>query len=56
VQLRTETRGVSDGNGSAQRVQQRVGNFEMVTLDENAMCDWLVEGVNDAEIRRPAQH
>ncbi len=56
VQLRTKTRGVSDGNGSARRVQQRVGNFEMVTLDENAMHDRLVEGVNDAEIRCPAQH
>ena len=56
VQLRTETtRGVSDGNGGAQRGQQRVGNFETVTFDENSMHDRLVEGVNDAEIRRPAQ-
>ena len=56
VQLRTETatRGVSDGNG-VRRGQQRVGNFETVTFDENSMRDRLVEGVNDAEIRRPAQ-
>jgi hypothetical protein len=37
------------------RGQQRVGNFETVTFDENSMRDRLVEGVNDAEIRRPAQ-
>jgi hypothetical protein len=47
--------GVSDGNGSAGCDQQRVDSFEMVTLDENAMCNQLVEGVNDAEIRCPAQ-
>ncbi len=41
VQLRTETtRGVlSDGNGGARRGQQRVGNFETVTFDENSMRD-----------------
>jgi hypothetical protein len=55
VQLQTKTRGVSDGNRSARRVQQRVGNFETVTLDKNAMRDRLVEGVNDAKICRPAQ-
>ena len=56
VQLRTETtRGVSDGNGGARRGQQQVGNFETVTFDENSMHDRLVEGVNDAEIRCPAQ-
>ncbi len=33
-----------------------MGNFETVTLHENSMRDRLVEGVNDAEIRRPAQH
>ena len=38
------------------RGQQRVGNFETVTFDENSMRDRLVEGVNDAEIRHPAQH
>ena len=37
-----------------QRGQQRVGNFETVTFDENSMRDRLVEGVNDAEIRHPA--
>jgi hypothetical protein len=56
VQLRMETtRGVSDGNGGVRRGQQRVGNFEMVTFDEKSMRDRLVEGVNDAKIRRPAQ-
>jgi hypothetical protein len=55
MQLWTKTRGVSDGNGSARRDQEQVGNFEMVTLDENAMRDQLVEGVNNAEISRPAQ-
>ncbi len=55
VQLQTKTQGVSDGNGSARRVQQRVNNFETVRLDKNAMRDRLVEGVNDAEICRPAQ-
>ena len=36
-------------------VQQRVGNFETVTFDENTMREHLVEGVDDAVIRRPAQ-
>ncbi len=55
--LRTETtRGVSDGNWGVRRGQQWVGNFKMVTFDENSMRDRLVEGVNDAKIRCPAQH
>ena len=55
VQLRTETRVSNVGNESVRRVQQRVGNFETETLDENAMRERLVEGVDDAVIRRPAQ-
>jgi hypothetical protein len=56
VQLQTKMRGVSDGNGSARRDHQRVGNFETVMLDKNSMCHQLLEGVNDAKIHWPAQH
>ena len=56
VQLCTKTRGVSDRNGSVWCGQQRVGNFEMVTLDENSMRHWLVEDFNDAKIHCLAQH
>jgi hypothetical protein len=55
VQLQREMRVANDGNESVRRVQQRVGNFETVTLDENSMRERLVEGVDDAVICRPAQ-
>jgi hypothetical protein len=55
VQLRTETRVSNVKNESVRRVQQRVGNFETETLDENSMRERLVEGVDNAVICCPAQ-
>ncbi len=55
VQLRKEMRVANDGNESVRRVQQWVGNFKIMTLDENSMRECLVEGVEDAVICRPAQ-
>ncbi len=57
VQLRGKV-GVADGNERVhgREQQERVGNFEMETLDESSMQERLVEGVDDAMIRRPAQH
>ncbi len=48
---------VADGNERVRgrEQQERVGNFETETLDESSMQECLVEGVDDATIRRPAQ-
>jgi hypothetical protein len=42
-------------SGSVRRRQQRIGEFDSERLDDDAMREHLVEGVNDTESRRPAQ-
>ncbi len=57
VQLHTKTSGRKNGNvsGSAQQRQQTVGNFETERLNDDAMQERLVKGIDDAGNHPPSQ-